>query len=248
MKKILLILSLVLTFLGVYAKENSNVTLYVNGELVGYNRFGSIEEKDSPAILKDGKTYIELKTLLRRMPYLKYEKEKLSYKEEEYKKIESIEIKGKKYFSIRELADTFGIKINWDAKTKTAMLGQYLNSPLELLKSSGEKINFEKIKASFILPKYFKDNVEIKEIKDAVEFKDKKNLKAGGRLFTISWNKGPISSMVPGVILDYKDGKFLEAYFSSDVQVDTSKKELEESYVKLRKMSFDVLQTYEEIK
>ena len=128
------------------------------------------------------------------------------------------------------------------------MLGQYLNSSLELLKSSGEKINFEKIKASFILPKDFKDNVEIKEIKDAVEFKDKKNLKAGGRLFTISWNKGPISSMVPGVILDYKDGKFLEAYFSSDVQVDTSKKELEESYVKLRKMSFDVLQTYEEIK
>ena len=104
MKKILLILSLVLTFLGVYAKENSNVTLYVKGELVGYNRFGSIEEKDSPAILKDGKTYIELKTLLRRMPYLKYEKEKLSYKEEEYKKIESIEIKGKKIFFYKRIS------------------------------------------------------------------------------------------------------------------------------------------------
>ncbi|HZK33002.1 MAG TPA: copper amine oxidase N-terminal domain-containing protein [Tissierellaceae bacterium] len=149
--------------------------------------------------------------------------------------------KGKTFIPLRSLAEALSEKVQWDQKNEIVIVGKF--TAKEYLEDTFLYTN-EEYKYTMNFPNSWKEEAVL-ETKDGIlrtydkasydKFKEK-GFKNFGAAFEIRVEESPIFLTVPyeDVLLDYKDGKYIETYFGEDFQyfpdtVESYKKIYEEA-------------------
>lgn len=139
------------------------------------------------------------------------------------------------YIPIRLIADAFDENIEWDAKNRNVMLSQYPKSDLKIGEAQDFVIGDRKF--SLQLSKEFKSNVGYKSEKDRIIFfdiynKEQSKDNSSGVICRITKSSTPASLTVPGIVLEYNNGVYMEAVMESGIEYSLEKNEYKERYEK----------------
>lgn len=145
------------------------------------------------------------------------------------------------YVPIRFVSEAMGYKVTWDGKNKFVIIGSF---------KGGEQI--EKAYAyensrfmySLMIPNAWKDECVIKTDGDVLTVYERKSMDqlkssgiVGGVLFTINESDKPPLGEVSGLVLDYRNGKYLVAYFpNKNKYTDLSKRDYERLFEDAKKV------------
>lgn len=148
--------------------------------------------------------------------------------------------KDRTFVPLRFIAESFNEEVQWDAKNRNVLVGEAEGG--ESLVNSHTYTN-EKYKYTLQFPNHWKEDAIFEEKDGELTVYEKTSYDAmkGGGLFTISLREEPASVIVPGLILEYRDGKYLEVIFPSDVQFMP---ETQEAYEKMFQEGQKVLKTF----
>lgn len=139
------------------------------------------------------------------------------------------------YIPMRFIADAFDENIEWDGKNKNIILSQYQKPNLKIGEPQDFVIGDHKF--SLQLSKDFKNNVGYKIEKDSIIFfdiynKERSKDNSSGVICRILRSSYPVSLTVPAIVLEFKDGIYIEAVMESGVEYSLEKNAYKERYDK----------------
>lgn len=243
---------IVYTQLNVIKAENVPIDIIINGKYL------SLYEDDKP-IIKNDRTFLPMDSIgealnctveysdSSKTVNVKKENMELTFPigsniaEKNGKKIEldvsSFIEKDRAFVPLRFIAESLNQEVQWDEKNQIILVGKYNE---KAYKENTFIYTNEKYGYSINLPNSWKEEA-ILETKDGVlSVYDKRTLERFkqdgytqcGPVFSIELNEYCLTTQIPGqaYVLDYKDGKYLEASFVTDVQFYP---ETQESYSKI---------------
>ncbi len=148
----------------------------------------------------------------------------------------------------RFVAESFGEKVEWDAKNKVVIVSQYPEPNLKI--AEPQEFKMKDLRFSLQLSEKFKENISYEEKEDVVIFfdiynKEKSKDKASGALCFISKSTHPASKYVPSVLLGYQDGVYVEAVQESGVEYSLENKEFKNRYDESMKLLVESLKTFQ---
>lgn len=128
------------------------------------------------------------------------------------------------YVPLRFAAEAFGEKVQWDNSNRTAIIGSY--SDYDLDSSSGTVVALKKAGIYIKIDEAALDGLYIEDSEFGTVIYDKASYDAykadgyeGGFIATIFRRDYPEADMmIPGILLDYADGEYIQATLPSDVQ------------------------------
>lgn len=228
--------------------EGGRFLLYINGqELAGQETF-----------IQDDRTYVPLRKVTEYLGFtveykeknrdilIKNEKSllKMNVKSKTFTKdgikkemdVYPILKNDRTYVPIRFVAEAYDLRVDWDAKNHVAIVGTY---PL-LNNKEGSPRLYPEIGLKLYLGKDFDKEIKTEYIEkwNQYNFFDKHDQFLG----TLSCSDGPLSGVVPGYLLQYKDGYFTEVTFASDVPFTKETKDDYSKALDLLKKSFSTVE------
>lgn len=233
-----------------FANSSNDFLLFVNGK----------ELQTEDMFAKDNRIFIPLRSVTEKLGYtVNYEpkdqsitvvnnktnlKMKLDSKEytvndKEFKMDTTPVVKNNRtYVPIRFIGESFGVDVQWNSQHKLALVGKHKGTEL---KDSITK-NFDDFNLTMQVPKDFDEKIVVKKENGEYNFYDKYSLdqKEDGFIarLTKTSNQHPYSHIVPGFIIDYKDGTFTEFSFVSDVRyTDKTEAKYKESFELMKQVS-----------
>lgn len=118
------------------------------------------------------------------------------------------------YVPARFILEIFEEDVKWDSNNRVIIVSNYSDSNLKL----GELQEFrtDDFRLSLQLSEKFKENIGYKIKENSVVFfdrynKEKSNDKSSETLYRIIKSTQPVSLTVPAIVLDFKDGVYIEA-------------------------------------
>lgn len=138
---------------------------------------------------------------------------------------------------IRFVGEAFGLDVKWDGKTSTAMIGSYTK---EGIKGAIETLEFKNLGIKISLPKNYNYALKTEETEDSIKIYDARNMEEfGGYIGEYRISKSLSANVVPGYIIHYNNGVFIEKLMASDIQYNKDNKSLTRSYETSKKMFED---------
>lgn len=244
------------------AKENDNVTevkIYVQGKLLEADDF----------IIKGERTFLPLRLIGESLGYeVKYNNEtqeivltntsktiqmklgQKSYTINEKNLVMDVVPfvnNSKTYVPVRFIAESFEEPVFWDKINKTVIVSNYIKPNLNL----GKELEFKTNSFIFSIQcnEKFNENISYSLEKDSVVFYDLFNKKeskdnSSGALLSIIKSKSPQTVYVPGILLCYSNGEYIEAVFESGVEYSIASNEFYEKYEESKNLLIQALKTF----
>ncbi len=242
------------------ADENdNNVKIYVKGKFL----------ESADYTIKDNRTFLPLRligeTLGYEVQYIKDSQEivisntsktikmKLGHKSYAIndKKLEMdvvpFVVNSKTFVPVRFIAESFDEPVDWDGINRTVIVASFIEPDLTIGKEVDLKT--EELDFSLQCSDEFDKAIAYSVKKDAVQFfdlfnKEKSEDKSSGSLLCVLKSKSPQTVNVPGILLNYDNGIYIEAIFETGLEYSLATNEFKENYEKSKEILLKALKTF----